>query len=73
MLIDVFSDDNGIINHDAERHDKREERDHVDRNVDGRHKEQGAAERDGDAKHDPESQADFEEKSKGNEDQHKTD
>src|SRR5210317_2216020 len=73
MLVNVFSDDNGIIDHDAERHDKGEERDHVDRNVDGRHKEQGAAERYGDAKHDPERQTDLKEQAEGNKHQDQTD
>ena len=68
-LIDVFSDDDRVINNDAQRDNKRKERDHVDRRAAQRHEQEGAHDRDRDAQGDPEGELGVEEQAQQEQDQ----
>ncbi len=59
MFVDVFSDHDGIIDHDPQGEDKGKQGYHIDRNAQGGHEKQRAEKGDGDAEHHPHGEADF--------------
>ena len=57
LLVDVLSNDDGIVHDDAKGHEKREERDHVDRSAADRQEKESAQNRNRNAEHDPKRKA----------------
>ena len=70
--VDVLADDDGVVDDDAQHQDEGEERDHVDRHVEGGHQGEGAEKRDRDAQRHPAGEAQLEEQRQHQDHQDKT-
>ncbi len=66
-MVDVLTNDNGVVHHDAQRDEIGEQRDHVDGNAEQRQEEKGAHKGKGDTHHHPEGQPQFKKKRQGEE------
>ena len=69
IVIDIFSNDDGVVHHDTYGHNEGEKCDHVDGDAQDRKEEKGAQKGNRDSHHHPEGQAEFEENAEDHEDQ----
>ena len=69
---DVLREDDGVVHHQAERHQQGHHGEHVDRHAEERHEEERAQEGDGQTHGDPEGVAEAEEEPHGEEHEEET-